>query len=89
MRPVTGVAALLLTSMYMILLGVLIDLAPRSLPYGMARIPGFGLDALIDRQLCGVVMLVLGAASYCLGGLWMLAVCCGSRRCVRDDPSDV
>nr|WP_093007678.1 cytochrome c oxidase assembly protein [Sphingomonas palmae] len=73
MRPATGVAALLLTSMHMTLLGVLIGLAPRPLYAGMAMHPTFGLDALADQQLGGVVMLVVGGASYCLGGLWMLA----------------
>jgi putative membrane protein len=72
-RPAGGVAALLLTSMHITLLGVLIGLAPRALYTGMAMHPGFGLDALADQQLGGVVMLVIGGASYCLGGLWMLA----------------
>jgi putative membrane protein len=31
-----------------------------------------GLDALEDQQLGGVVMLMVGAASYFLGGLAML-----------------
>ncbi len=71
-RPAGGVAALLLTSMHMTLLGVLIGLAPRVLYPGMAMHPAFGLDPLADQQLGGVVMLVIGGASYCLGGLWML-----------------
>lgn len=72
-RPASGVAALLLTSMHMTLLGVLIGLAPRPLYAAMAMHPAPGLDALADQQLGGVVMLVVGGASYCLGGLWMLA----------------
>ena len=72
-RPASGVAALLLTSMHMTLLGVLIGLAPRPLYDMMAMHPAPGLDALADQQLGGVVMLVIGGASYCLGGLWMLA----------------
>ncbi|WP_375271195.1 cytochrome c oxidase assembly protein [Sphingomonas sp.] len=72
-RPASGVAALLLTSMHMTLLGVLIGLAPRPLYATMAMHPAAGLDALADQQLGGVVMLVVGGASYCLGGLWMLA----------------
>ncbi|NTS64593.1 cytochrome c oxidase assembly protein [Sphingomonas sp. HHU CXW] len=71
--PASGVAALLLTSMHMTLLGVLIGLAPRPLYAAMAMHPAPGLDALADQQLGGVVMLVVGGASYCLGGLWMLA----------------
>jgi putative membrane protein len=72
-RPAGGVAALLLTSMHMTLLGVLIGLAPRVLYAGMAMHSAFGLDPLADQELGGVVMLVIGGASYCLGGLWMLA----------------
>lgn len=61
-----GIGALLLTSMHMTLLGALIGLAPRplypSMDHGMA-----------DQQLGGVVMLMVGAASYFIGGLAMLA----------------
>ena len=70
--PAAGVAALLLTSMHMTLLGVLIGLAPQPLYPMMAMHAAPGLDALTDQQLGGVVMLVVGGASYCLGGLWML-----------------
>lgn len=72
-RRAAGVGALLLTSMHMTLLGVLIGLAPRPLYGMMAMHPAPGLDPLADQQLGGVVMLVIGGASYCLGGLWMLA----------------
>ena len=64
-RRAGGVGALLLTSMHMTLLGALIGLAPRPLyahSHGMA-----------DQQLGGVVMLMVGAASYFAGGLAMLA----------------
>jgi putative membrane protein len=71
-RPAEGVAALLLTSMHMTLLGALIGLAPRPLYAMMAMHPAPGLDALADQQLGGVVMLLVGGASYCLGGLWLL-----------------
>lgn len=71
-RPGEGVAALLLTSMHMTLLGALIALAPRPLYAMMAMHPAPGLDALADQQLGGVVMLIVGGASYCLGGLWLL-----------------
>lgn len=73
MQPAIGVAVLLLTSMQMTLLGVLIGLASRPLYSGMAMHLVFGLDALVDQQLDRVVMLVVGTASYCLGGLWMRA----------------
>jgi len=69
-RRAGGVAALLLTSMHMTLLGALIGLAPRPL-YGHAH-AGM-LDPLADQQLGGVVMLTVGAASYFVGGLAMLA----------------
>lgn len=72
-----GIGALLLTSMHMTLLGVLIGLAPRPL-YDIGgghhhHAAPFGLDALADQQLGGVVMLVIGGASYMLGGLALLA----------------
>lgn len=69
-RRAAGVGALLLTSMHMTLLGALIGLAPRPLYPAMAH--GHH-DALADQQLGGVVMLLVGAASYFLGGLALLA----------------
>ena len=71
-HPAGGVAALLLTSMHMTLLGALIGLAARPLYAMMAMHPAPGLDALADQQLGGVVMLVVGGAAYCLGGLALL-----------------
>lgn len=68
-RRAAGIGALLLTSMHMTLLGALIGLAPRPLYPAMAH----GGDALVEQQLGGVVMLVVGAASYFAGGLAMLA----------------
>lgn len=69
-RRAAGVGALLLTSMHMTLLGALIGLAPRPLYPAMAH----GMhDALADQQLGGVVMLMIGATSYFLGGLALLA----------------
>ena len=61
-----GVAALLVTSMHMTLLGALIGLAPRPL------YSHHGADALIDQQISGVVMLLVGGVAYLLGGLAML-----------------
>ena len=63
-RRAAGVGALLLTSMHMTLLGALVGLAPRTL-YGHSH-------GLQDQQLGGVVMLMVGAGSYLLGGLAML-----------------
>ena len=72
-RRASGVAALLLTSMHMTLLGALIGLAPRALYAMMEMHPAIhGLDALEDQQIGGVVMLMVGAASYFIGGLAML-----------------
>lgn len=62
-----GVAALLVTSMHMTLLGALIGLAPR--PLYMHH----GADALADQQLAGVVMLLVGGIAYLIGGLAMLS----------------
>lgn len=70
--PAAGIAALLLTSMHMTLLGALIGLAPRPLYGMMAMHPAPGLDALADQQLGGAVMLAIGGASYLAGGLWLL-----------------
>jgi putative membrane protein len=66
-----GIGALLLTSMHMTLLGVLIGLAQRPL-YPTADHGLHGLDALANQQLGGVIMLLVGAASYFLGGLMLL-----------------
>ncbi|WP_367349847.1 cytochrome c oxidase assembly protein [Sphingobium yanoikuyae] len=67
-----GIGALLLTSMHMTLLGVLIGLAPRPL-YAAADHHLAGMDPLIDQQLSGVLMLLVGGASYFIGGLVLLA----------------
>lgn len=68
-RRAAGIGALLLTSMHMTLLGALIGLAPRPLYPGMAH---HMADPLADQQLGGVVMLMVGAASYFVGGLALL-----------------
>lgn len=75
-----GIGALLLTSMHMTLLGVLIGLAPRPLYPAMHHSGALGLDPLTDQQLGGVVMLVVGAASYFLGGLALLSTLLRERK---------
>jgi len=65
-RRAAGVGALLLTSMHMTLLGALVGLAPRPLYHAHD-------GALADQQLGGVVMLMVGAGSYLVGGLALLA----------------
>jgi len=63
-RRAAGVAALLMTSMHMTLLGVLITLSPRAL---YLCVTGLG-----DQQVAGMVMLFGGATSYLAGGLWLV-----------------
>ena len=62
-----GIAALLLTSMHMTLLGALLALTPRPL---YNHVAGFGsLTALEDQHLGGAIMLLVGGIAYLLGGL--------------------
>jgi putative membrane protein len=67
-----GVLALFLTSMHMTLLGALLALSPRPL-YGHAHGSFAGLAPLDDQHLGGAVMLLVGGASYLLGGLVLMA----------------
>ena len=67
-----GVAALLFTSMHMTLLGALFTLANRPLfQHTTAESVG---HAAADQQLGGVIMLLVGGASYLIGGLWLTAL---------------
>jgi putative membrane protein len=66
-RAAAGVLALLLTSMHMTALGVLLALPLRPL---YAHVGGVaGLTPLQDQQLGGAIMLLIGGASYLVGGL--------------------
>jgi putative membrane protein len=67
-----GVLALFLTSMHMTLLGALLALSTRPL-YGHDHSGLAGLTPLEDQQLGGVVMLLVGGASYLFGGLVLMA----------------
>ena len=68
-RAGAGVVALLLTSMHMTLLGALLALTPRPLyPHHEGTV---SLTALADQQLGGAIMILVGGASYLLGGLWL------------------
>jgi putative membrane protein len=69
-----GILALFLTSMHMTLLGALLALSPRPL-YVLAHgsTGATGLMPLEDQHLGGVVMLLVGGASYLIGGLVLLA----------------
>ncbi len=64
-RRGAGVAALLLTSMHMTLLGALLALPPRPL-YGGAH------GELGDQHLGGAIMLIFGGAVYLAGGVWLV-----------------
>lgn len=69
-RTAAGVVALLLTSMHMTLLGALLALAPRPV-YEHAH-GAFGLTPLEDQHLGGAIMLLVGGASYLVGGLYLM-----------------
>ena len=73
-RGAAGIFGLLFTSMHMTLLGALLALAPRPL-YGHAMHGGhaFGMSAIEDQNMGGVVMLAVGGAVYLLGGLVLMA----------------
>jgi putative membrane protein len=73
-RRASGVMALLLTTMHMTLLGALITLAPRTL-FGTTGFTCLGvtLTPMVDQQIGGVVMLLVGAGTYLLGGLALLS----------------
>ena len=70
-RAGAGVAALLLTSMHMTLLGALLALTPRSLYAHAGHLQS--LTPLDDQHLGGAIMLVVGGVSYLAGGLWLTA----------------
>lgn len=73
-QSASGAFALLLTSIHMTLLGALLALASRPL-YGVGEVTCFGivLDAGQDQALGGVVMLMVGAAVYLAGGVFLLS----------------
>jgi putative membrane protein len=67
LRAGSGIVALLFTSMHMTLLGALFALANR--PLFEHTLSPDALTAVTDQQLGGVIMLLVGGASYLLGGL--------------------
>jgi len=71
LRAGGGILALLFTSMHMTLLGALFALANR--PLFEHAPPASGRSPIADQQLGGVIMLLVGGASYLLGGLWLTA----------------
>ena len=71
-RGGAGVAALLMTSMHMTLLGALLALTPRPLYayHGVSE----SVNALADQQLGGAIMILVGGIVYLAGGLGLTAV---------------
>ena len=67
----TGVVALLLTSMHMILLGTLLTLATRPL-YHIAASQDARTALLADQQIGGMLMLAGGGLPYLIGGLYLV-----------------
>jgi putative membrane protein len=77
LRAGGGIVALLFTSMHMTLLGALFALATRPLfPHGSAS----DASSVADQQMGGVIMLLVGGASYLGGGLWLTALALRSSR---------
>jgi putative membrane protein len=69
-----GILALFLTSMHMTLLGALLALSPRPLYHHAHAAGSFaGLTPLDDQHLGGAIMLLVGGASYLIGGLVLMA----------------
>lgn len=69
-RTGMGIVALLLTSMHMTLLGALLALSPRPLYAHMAALAS--MTPIEDQHLGGAIMLVIGGASYLLGGVCLM-----------------
>lgn len=67
-RAAAGVTGLLLTSVHMTLLGALLTLSGQPLFH---HGHGGALSPAHDQQLGGAIMLVVGAAAYLAGGLWL------------------
>ena len=76
LRAGSGVVALLFTSMHMTLLGALFALANRPL-FTHGSPPD--VWSLTDQHAGGVIMLLVGGASYLAGGLWLTAAALRSR----------
>jgi putative membrane protein len=68
-----GAAAIVVAMMQMGLMGALLTFAPRVLyPFYIGRAEHFGMTALQDQQLAGLLMWVPAAVPYLVGGLWLL-----------------
>ena len=86
-RSGAGAAAMLFTSIHITLLGALFALTPRPL-YVHAPAAATGMSAVQDQQLGGVIMLVVGGASYMIGGLWLTSRVLRPAASVADGSSD-
>jgi putative membrane protein len=71
LRAGGGIVALLFTSMHMTLLGALFALANRPLFHHVPS--GLEVSVVADQHLGGVIMLLVGGASYLAGGLSLTA----------------
>jgi len=69
-RSGAGVIGLLLTSIHMTLLGALLALSPRVLFAHHRNVRG--IDPLLDQNLGGAIMLVIGGIAFLAGGLWLV-----------------
>jgi putative membrane protein len=71
--PLAGAITLFFTSMHMTLLGALVGLAGRPIYPGHHHDGLWGLDAVADQQVGGVIMLAVGGVIYLGGGLVLAA----------------
>jgi putative membrane protein len=85
LRAGGGIVALLFTSMHMTLLGALFALANRPL---FQHGPSSDVSSVADQQLGGVIMLLVGGASYLLGGLWLTAMALRFRNTSSSGPQE-
>ncbi len=69
-RSGAGVIGLLLTSIHMTLLGALLALSPRVLFAHHRSV--CEIDPLVDQNLGGAIMLVVGGIAFLAGGLWLM-----------------
>ncbi len=67
-----GAAALLVTSIHMTLLGALLSLSQPPVRGGQVTCFGLVLSDTQDQQIGGVIMLLVGAAVYLAGGVWLV-----------------
>lgn len=72
MREGTALAMLATTMLHMNALGLLLTFAPGAW-YSQGETPLFGLNALEDQQLGGLVMWMLGGMAYVIAGLRVVA----------------